>query len=401
LQALTTAAAVVLIAGIAFAVHAARQTARTEPRTAISGPTSLTGPVALVQIRMITPLIGWANAVEFIGADSSADIPLIVRTTDGGTHWQNVTPRGWRPASAEFLDGNKGWALSFVAPRELSILRTRDGGLHWQETLVHDQKVLRDQSNGGAQLTFVDAEHGWFFVSYGNRGGNEAGALYQTVDGGSHWTIVSLTDAATENAGGIPLSGFKVGFTFADRNTGWLTVTVQGLQAPKPLLYVTHDAGKSWSAVKYPDVPGTRLTGGHGISRPRFFSPMAGEFEVFADHSIIYMTGDGGATWQPSVGPPTCCNFFFLDARKGWTITPDGKALFRTTDGGQHWRRSDPAFPPEGHVLQLDFVTSENGYALLSCCIKVLESSDRTGWHKLMKTIDGGATWAEVPFKVS
>jgi len=167
--------------------------------------------------------------------------------------------------------------MALAAPGQIRVMRTTDGGAHWQDTLIRDARVTYQLSNtGSAQFSFVDARHGWFFVSYGHDG-DEAGALYKTLDGGRQWSLVSTTNPDVGRGTAIPLEGFKTGITFADQKTGWLTATAF---VTKPLLYVTHDGGTSWSAVPYPDVPGVDLFGGHAVTKPRFFSPTTGVFEV-------------------------------------------------------------------------------------------------------------------------
>jgi photosystem II stability/assembly factor-like uncharacterized protein len=367
---------------------------------------------------MVSATSGWAEAFELPLPAGPDVIRLILRTTDGGEHWRNVTPRGLSRqvqgnAPTEFLDQNKAWVMGLAAPGQIRVMRTIDGGTHWDETILRDSQVQYQLSNtGSAQLRFVDASHGWLFVAYAHDG-DEAGGLYKTVDGGAHWSVASKTDPNRGNGTDIPWQGWKTGITFVDQKNGWLTVT----SGTRPLLYFTHDAGTSWSAITYPDVPDMNMSG-HRVSRPRFFSASSGEFEIYGGPSIVYTTTNGGDTWRPSVSPG-CCDFFFLDVNNGWSLSrvtyTDSLSLFRTSDGGQHWqivhRHLDAQTESEisqhfvTNLSAPDFVSSEVGYLLrTSGQVSPAAGTGRPApkWaQSLLKTSDGGATWAEVPFAVS
>ncbi len=223
----------------------------------------LTGSVIVTALDMISPATGWADAFElpFAGAYPAVR-RLILRTTEGGQSWRNVTPRGLPPqvqgvAPTEYLDQDRAWVMGLVAPGQIGVMGTTDGGASWRETIIHDPRVDYQLSDtGSAQITFVDANHGWLFVSYGN-GADEAGALYKTVDGGAHWAVASRTNPDMAAGTSVPWQGFKTGLTFVNQGDGWLTVT----SGSKPLLYSTHDAGTNWFPVPYPDVPGIDLSG--------------------------------------------------------------------------------------------------------------------------------------------
>jgi photosystem II stability/assembly factor-like uncharacterized protein len=307
--------------------------------------------------------------------------------------------------------------MYLVGPGKISVLHTTDAGTHWREAIIQDSNVRSELSNtGSAQLRFVDASHGWLFVSYGHDS-DEAGTLYRTVDGGQQWTVASRTDPKGSASSAIPWQGYKTGITFVDRINGWLTIPTGG---PKPLLYFTHDAGTSWSAMLYPDVPGIRMGPWQYVSRPRFFSPTAGEFEVMSEHSVVYTTTDGGAKWRPAV-TPVCLDFSFVDVRKGWALCHQGTFditdLFATSDGGQNWRlvhanmeaqtKTEIAQHSRISISEPNFVNSKIGYVLRTSGSDVVALAHPASLptakatQSLLKTIDGGATWKEVRFIVS
>lgn len=413
----TTVTALLLGITLAGLVFSCQPNSSPPPQTG-TGPAELIGSVSLATIHMFSATTGWAEALEPPTTPGPMVRRLILRTTDGGQEWRNVTPRDLpaQPqgsAPTEYLDPYRAWMMGLVAPGQILVLRTIDGGTHWQETILRDSSVRYQLSDdGSAQLRFVDANHGWLFVPY-SHAGNDAGALYKTVDGGAQWSLVSKTNPDHASSSAAPWQGFQTQFTFVDQKTGWLTAVYQ----PKPLLYVTHDAGTSWSPWPYPDASGIDL-GGHAVSRPRFFSPTSGEFVALAGQSVVYSTTNAGATWQASVSPG-CCEFSFVDANTGWAISWDNSAhsadLFQTSDAGQRWRLvyrhldAQTELETSQHFITslsaLDFVSGEVGYVLRSSGLASAASagsvSAASGSQTLMKTTDGGATWTEVHFSVS
>jgi len=132
-------------------------------------------------------------------------------------------------------------------------------------------------------------------------------------------------------------------------------------------------------------VPSAQLS----ILAPAFFSATAGLLPVrFSDFTtgrgiatVIYVTHDGGTTWQPTASVPAAlAASHFLDMQQGWVT--DGTALFRTGDGGQQWTRlaSSTHFK---NVAQLDFVSRTTGWAISE--------------QGLLKTVDGGQRWSAIP----
>jgi photosystem II stability/assembly factor-like uncharacterized protein len=128
-----------------------------------------------------------------------------------------------------------------------------------------------------------------------------------------------------------------------------------------------------------------RLTG-----KPRFFSSTTGEFEVSADHAVIYVTLDAGTTWSPRAAPGSG-TAFFPDGNTGWLNSSDGATLYRTSDGGRVWSAHHPA-TNLSPVVDVQFVTRDQDYAILATS---------SGLPVLMKTTDSGLTWNQVPIAVS
>src|SRR6266699_3154087 len=88
---------------------------------------------ALSSIHMLDTQAGWAITEK----------GRVIRTSDGGVHWQNVTPnypatRGQQKVVAAFLTFSTAWvAVSSTAAdgtTTVSVFRTTDGGQTWLDT---------------------------------------------------------------------------------------------------------------------------------------------------------------------------------------------------------------------------------------------------------------------------
>ena len=163
-----------------------------------STPVPLSAPVVtspgLAKIAMLDEHNGW-------GISDTA----ILRTTDGGATWYDLTPQnagklGFFVASS-FVDSQHAWIL---VPDQNDMLkgtlfRTSDGGESWDYPPV---------PFGGGDLRFLDAKHGWMMASLGAGAGSMGVAIYQTNDGGSSWTDTYTNDPNVQGAGdSLPLGG--------------------------------------------------------------------------------------------------------------------------------------------------------------------------------------------------
>lgn len=101
----------------------------------------------------------------------------VYRTRDGGDSWQGLDPgagAGKRLLRVEFHDAQLGW---IAVAGERFILKTTDGGDHWRQVSV-------DIKDGLSDLHFLDANTGY--------GTGLDGILAKTTDGGETWTNVGF-----------------------------------------------------------------------------------------------------------------------------------------------------------------------------------------------------------------
>ncbi|HLZ56027.1 MAG TPA: hypothetical protein VKR06_03685 [Ktedonosporobacter sp.] len=382
---LSIVAATLILALIAssriFLPDQARQTSHRSPPV-----TSVPIPVTISSLHMLDMQHGWALT----------DTGQIVKTMDGGWHWQNVSPPSPFTANLagvvlQVLDAAHVWvATPGSAPASTGsgssatqLFRSRDGGQSWQNIPLQTSMVT--------QITFINPQIGWLLSRHQLSENAETAQILRSRDGGQSWTLVSAALPASTDLPGpgrLPFGGKKTGITFLNEQTGWITGSYS---APGySFLYRTGDGGQTWNpqalSLAPPQAPAQLA-----IAAPHFFSATEGILPVTATHEgstslIFYATHDGGNSWQRS-GPVAARASLssFVDAGYGWAS--DGTRLYTTSTEGQQWREM-VTNPPLHNLSALDFVAPTTGWAL---------GSTQTNSPSLLKTIDGGQTWTILP----
>lgn len=280
----------------------------------------------------------------------------IYATEDGGANWTSrfsaAMPGG--PGSGlpilEFLSGNDGYAL-YVGTAERFLVVTADGGKTWNSAATLPEGFQPDGAS------FIDKDRGWVIgqacTSKGQITEDCKYAVFQTTDGGSHWSRqFSLPGGRRHQPGTI---------RFVDENRGWLFPTADtaycslgGCAGP---LYRTEDGGKTWIDLKWKE---TRHPEQGLIGFPRtvfFVGPKVGWMLVGSGAGSgvggIGITTDGGATWDRYV--PAGVRSFLLLAptsdQVAWAVgggAPEGDHLMKTTDGAKSWTTVADPFAAAG-----------------------------------------------------
>ncbi len=367
-------------------------TASLLPRAATASPTPPPHQ-ALGAIQMMDTTTGWAVAADH----------HILRTTDGGTSWQDVTPAYAHSAQAvgdveEFLSAALAWVA--IAPANgtppIQVFRTTDGGQTWQMALV--------QSDNVGQITFLNAQDGWILAGIEAAAGPKAVDVFRTTDGGKTWTKVSTASPTYTSPGALPPGAEWM--TFLDASTGWATGSSPVTQFV--WLYATHDGGSTWH---HQTLPSPAHGQGDLFTGPiTFFNRQDGVlptcFSAGADiYTDIYVTHNGGTTWNStSLLPFSICAVAafggvsdFIDSTHGWVLdtawTPAATttSLYMTSDGGAHWRKLLPRTNYQD-IQALDFVSDTVGWAIGAVTSET---------SSLLKTKDGGHTWTEITYSIS
>ena len=385
-----------LVGSLIFILNRTRQT------STVTHNTAMQTAVNISTLHMLDQQTGWAMS----------DKGQVLRTTDGGLQWKNVSPlqltaspvgnvlnvsdvtHAW--VATPWSGTSHDWIASTSSdPPHISvastgedvsatqIFRTSDGGQTWQNCIVQTSVVT--------QIAFINAQTGWLLSRHGISESTETVEVWHSSDGGQSWNQVAAALASSSDTpapGHLPFGGKKSGLSFLDGQTGWITgsYAVAGLS----LLYRTHDGGKTWYAQAL-RLSSPETTAQLAIAAPRFFSTTDGILPVSVNgantHYIdFYVTHDGGNSWQRTAPIAASASISdFVDANYGWTS--DGTHLYASSTGGKQW--TEIVTNPALHNLSvLNFVTPTVGWAI---------GSTPNQGPALLKTSDGGQSWTVLP----
>jgi photosystem II stability/assembly factor-like uncharacterized protein len=341
-------------------------------RSATQKPT-----VALTSIRMLDQTHGWALTES-----------AVLKTSDGGIHWNDVSPAG-SPLNAsdkaDFMDAGHAWiavlAQQQSSPGTIKILRTVDGGEHWQLATIPDTQAVRiDRPH------FVNTREGWIEVGTGAATSHESVDIFHSADGGQTW--LKIASAGPQTNSGLSFEGDKTGISFKDTMTGWATASTPATDLA--WLYVTHDGGKTWHSQSLPKLAGMSNVD-YNTTPPVFFGNngiLPVQVGTASGQGLdLYVTHDGGNTWIPT----TLANVdmgivYVLDMQHAWAT--DGTTIYATSDGGQSWIKLAGGFT---NISEMSFADATNGWAIAS-------QSDKT--PLLLHTTDGGKTWRQINYSI-
>ena len=247
-------------------------------------------PLYVQNLTFADPSHGWVLARQY-ARDFIAGGHLWA-TSDGGTHWTKVG-HVVRSGASEFTSARQGWHLVVGDPLSwdaTGLYVTDDGGVSW-----HTYNVAP-----GAKVISLP-------VFAGQQG------LIATQAGASHVTLLFTSDGGQTWKATAPVNVPAPTVYLQNPSSAFLwTVEVGGPKDPggpaalEDILYITHDAGRTWQRIQMRGRTLQRLLReGYGISKIQFlrddrvgfmlvnslvFSPQTG--------SIVLVTDNGGLTWQ-------------------------------------------------------------------------------------------------------
>jgi photosystem II stability/assembly factor-like uncharacterized protein len=258
---------------------------------------------------------------------------LVLRTTDGGRHWQNVSPAGaetvqFRDISA--FDARHAVAMSAGVGTDSRIYQTSDGGRHWRLAYQNTEPSAFFDC-----MDFYDPRHG--LVVSDPVGGKFR--ILATADGGRNWQVLPN--------GGMPaaLPG-EAGFA-----AGGECLTTSGRDAwfgsgggSAARVFHSADGGYTWDVRDTPLVSSPSA----GVFALAFRGPRAGiavggDFAAPADAERVAALSYFHSPWFTPPAQPA-------GYRSGLTWLPGTRATAIAVgltgsdisyDGGLHWHTFD------------------------------------------------------------
>jgi len=287
----------------------------------------------------------------------SGDAATVLRSTDGGSTWSNVSPPNAGELDfrdVEAFDAEVAYVMSAGQGPKSRIFKTMDGGKTWkQQFLTFQPKYFFDC------FAFWDRDHG---IAIGDPIGNHFSTL-ETHDGGEHWALITSlpqilqTEAAFATGTCIATSG---------QNDIWFgTGSDRGAR-----VFHSSDHGRRWSTVA---TPITAEEVGSGIFSIAFANPqvgiaVGGNYQKPEQVKVnAAITTNGGRTWMATAQQPGGyrCGVAFRPGTDARTIVAVGtNGVDLTEDRGAHWRQltneryQSVAFTPDGSMA---YILGQNG----------------------------------------
>ncbi|MXM65500.1 oxidoreductase [Streptomyces sp. HUCO-GS316] len=260
----------------------------------------------------------------------------VLRTTDGGATWRNVSPPGAAELQfrdIEAFDARRAVVLAIGEGEASRVYRTDDGGATWTESFRNtDAKAFYDC------LTFFDRRHG-LAMSDPVDG---TFRILSTRDGGRSWTVLPSEGmpAAQEGEAGFAASGQCL--VSSGPKDVWLAT---GGAARARVLH-SDDRGLTWTATDTPVPAGDPARGVFALAfRDRTHGlAVGGDYRAEQPSPrAAARTADGGRSWLPAAEPPPAYRsgvaWLPHSRRAALAVGPTGTDL--TTDGGRTWRTVD------------------------------------------------------------
>ena len=335
-------------------------------------------------------LHGWAVG----GQPTNAAPGVILRTTDGGAHWTDVTPAGLTEmlSNVSFTDAAHGW----IGTADGHVLATSTAGATWRVL------TIRGAAKGYVTVDFIDATHGW--------ASGQSNIVWKTTNAGKTWSGSRVP--------GMSRYSSMVQLDFVDRFDGW--ALIQDYWGDS-LVMATNDGGRSWRPSPVAgqefttDICATSATnvwligsswddyydgqtptlfmhstdGGFTWKTDTVDAPAmpytmgVGGTSICAVGDGILYSSDTGATWQAGSSGQQY-QFAAADAVSAtnvWAVDTSG-ALLHSTDGARFVEQPNP-LQADGELMGIAFPDASDGWAV----------GDSEGAGVILHTGDGGATW--------
>ncbi|WP_083751196.1 oxidoreductase [Kribbella sp. ALI-6-A] len=214
----------------------------------------------------------------------------VLRTTNGGKAWQNVSPAGAGTLlfrDVEAFDARRAVVLAIGPGEDSRVYRTENGGRSWTETFRNtDPNAFYDCldfNNSRHGLALSDPVDGKFRIA-------------ETSNGGKTWQIQSTKGMPAALPGEFAFAASGTCLVAGPGRTAWFATG----GADRPRVFRTVNGGRTWTVTDSPMASGAAA----GIFSLAFRGPLygvavGGDFEK-PDQAVkaASVTYDGGRTWR-------------------------------------------------------------------------------------------------------
>ena len=375
------------------------------------------------------PEVVYLSCNNYFGEDSDLRQFGIIKTTDAGETWNwayradstrvisNNFSEGWMDREYGPIWREYAWSLG-VAPGDPDIcyatdwgatIRTTDGGTHWEQVYTNMQPDGSAISRGldvtncyGVHFDPFDPQH--IFVSYTDIGASHS------FDGGASWFHATS---------GIPSQWINTCYwaVFDPEVEGrmWSAwgsahdlprhkMFREGFEGKTGGVAVSNNSGRTWQ-MSNSGLPSSMVC--THIVLDTNSSPNSRTLYVCGFREGVYKSTDGGSSWQPTGAVPGTNQDYwrlallpggrlFLLVVRDYTYGPSGVTpggLFRSDNGGGSWQQVSL---PEGVEFPNDLVYDPtNPNRLYLSCWPVYQGEEYRGGGLLLSE-NAGSSWRQV-----
>jgi photosystem II stability/assembly factor-like uncharacterized protein len=245
---------------------------------------------------------------------AAGELGLVYLSADAGRSWQEKeTPTKSALLCAGFGDEKNGW----VAGQAGTVIHTTDGGKTWTAQITGVESTLLG-------IHALDALHACAVGA--------DSTVVVTADGGLTWARAAQPGAEPQKEGQPPASGFNIfGVKMLDLNT----ICVAGYMGR---IFLSKDAGKSWSEMKSPLYEVENQVG-----RTIFtLSGSPGTMIAAGLDTALILSKDNAGTWTETAAGMKEPEIFGidLDGQNGLAAGSAGTVLV-SGDAGTTWKKLD------------------------------------------------------------